>query len=212
MRHLPVVMLLVLNLGVLVRGQTGDFLSEEEEDKLREAQDPSERIEVYLSLSQARLTRIEDFRDKPQDPTYDTGAYLDRVMGQYISLTDELKNWIEDQYERQGDMRRGLHKLLEIGPKQLEELRHMQQTPDPYIADYRKSLGDAIDDLTDALDGGTKALADQQKRFGDLKREEKADSRAAKEREKEEKKRTKEEKKLRKREHKKGVPAEIDQD
>jgi hypothetical protein len=212
MRHLPVVMLLVLNLGALVRGQTGDFLSEEEEDKLREAQDPSERIEVYLSLSQARLTRIEDFRDKPQDPTYDTGAYLDRVMGQYISLTDELKNWIEDQYERQGDMRRGLHKLLEIGPKQLEELRHMQQTPDPYIADYRKSLGDAIDDLTDALDGGTKALADQQKRFGDLKREEKADARAAKEREKEEKKRTKDEKKLRKREHKKGVPAEIDQD
>jgi hypothetical protein len=198
--------------AVIVRAQTGDFLTEEEEDKLRDAQDPSDRIEVYIALAQARLERIDDFRQKPMDPKYDNGAYLNRLVVQYIALTDALKNWIQDQYDRQGDMRGGLRKLLESGPRQLEELRRIQQSPDAYAADYSKSLRDAVDDLADALDGGTKALGDQEKRLGELKREEKAVARAGKEREKEDKKRAKEEKKLRKRQQKHGVPGDADQD
>jgi len=198
--------------AVIVRAQTGDSLTEEEEDKLRDAQDPSDRIEVYIALAQARLERIDDFRQKPMDPKYDNGAYLNRLVVQYIALADALKNWIQDQYDRQGDMRRGLRKLLESGPRQLEELRRIQQSPDAYAADYSKSLRDAVDDLADALDGGTKALGDQEKRLGELKREEKAVARAGKERDKEDKKRAKEEKKLRKRQQKHGVPGDTDQD
>lgn len=198
--------------AAILRAQHGGFLTDEEEDALREEQDPSGRIAVYLTLAQTRLTRIEEFRHAPQDPKYDNGAYLDKLMGEYISLTDELKNWIQDQYDRRGDMRRGLRSLLEVGPKQLEALRRIQQSPDPYAADYANALRDAIDDLSDALDGATTALAGQEKKFGQMKREEKADARAAKQREKEEKKQTKEEKKLRKQQHKRGVPADTDQD
>jgi len=199
-------------LAMIVRAQTGDFLTEEEEDKLRGAQDPSKRIEVYLELAQARLERIDDFRQQPMDPKYDNGAYLDRLVGQYIALTDELKNWIQDQYDRQGDMRQGLRKLLESGPKQLEELRRIQQSPDAYAADYSRSLRAAIDDLADALDGATKALEKQEKGLGELKREAKAAASSARDRTKEEKKRTKEEKKLRKRQQKGSVPGDTDQD
>ena len=99
--------------------QKPDYLSDEEEDKIREAQDPSERIEVYLALAQNRLDRIEEFRSKPMDPQYDNGAYIDHLLDEYISLTDDLKNWIQDQYDRRGDMRKGLRKVLEMGPKQL---------------------------------------------------------------------------------------------
>jgi hypothetical protein len=208
-------LLALLGLGALamiVRAQTGDFLTDEEENRLRIAQDPSERIGVYLALAQARLERIDDFRQKPMDPKYDNGAYLDRLLGQYIALTDELKNWIQDQYDRQADMRRGLRKLLESGPKQLEELRRIQQSPDAYAADYSRSLRDAIDDLADTLDGGTKALEAQEKRLGELKREEAATARENKERNKEEKKQAKKEKKLRKRHERGGVPGDTDQD
>jgi hypothetical protein len=205
-------LLLMVALGVTPGAQKGDYLSDEEADKLREAQDPSQRIEVYLSLGQVRLDRIENFRNKPPDPDYDIAGYLDKQFDQYIRITDELKNWMQDQYDRRGDMRSGLKKFLELGPKQLEQLRRIQQTPDPYTADYRKSLSDAVDDFNDALDGATKALSGQSKLFGELKREEKADALAAKDREKEEKKRAKEEKKLRKKEHRKGVPGAQDED
>jgi hypothetical protein len=190
------------------RAQKPDYVSDEEEDKIRDAQEPSERIEVYLTLAQSRLDRIQEFRSKPMDPQYDNGAYIDHLLDQYISLTDDLKNWIQDQYDRRGDMREGLRKVLEMGPKQLHDLRRIQESPDAYAADYVKSLRDAQDDFTDALDGATKALGDQVKMFGELKREEKADAQAEKARMKEEKKRSKEEEKLRKKQRKQNPPEE----
>ena len=191
--------------------QKPDYVSDEEEDKIREAQEPSERIELYLALAQNRLDRIEGFRSKPMDPQYDNGAYIDHLLDEYISLTDEMKNWIQDQYDRRGDMRKGLRKVLEMGPKQLQDLGQIQDSPDAYAADYAKSLGDAKDDLTDALDGATKALAEQVKIFGELKSE-KAEAQSEKDRTKEEKKRSKEEEKLRKKEQKQAQPSDKDED
>lgn len=188
--------------------QKPDYVSDEEEEKLRDAQAPSDRIVVYLELAQSRLDRIAQFRSQPMDPAYDNGAYIDKLLDQYISLTDDLKNWIQDQYDRKADMRKGLRKALEVGPKQLEDLRRIQASPDAYVADYAKSLHDARDDFTDALDGATKALGDQIKALGELKDEEKADAKSEKERAKGEKKRSKEEEKLRKKESKQNPPDE----
>lgn len=212
MRALLASLLLLMVVPGVTRGERkGDYLSEEETDKIREAQDPSERIGVYVECAQTRLERIDDYRQRPADPMLDTASYLDQQFDQYIRITDELKNWIQVQYDRHADMRAGLKKFIEIGPKQVEQLRHIQQSPDPYVDAYRKNLGDAIDDFDDALDGASKAFSDQVKMFGELKREEKADARTAQEREKEEKKRAKEEKKLRKKEHQQGVPADADE-
>jgi len=205
-------LLLAVSLGVAGGAEKGDYLSDDEVDELREAQAPSERIEKYLSFAQIRLTRFDDYRNRPPNPDYDIPGYLDTQLDQYIRITDALKDYIEDHFDRRDDMRAGLKKLLETGPHQLEQLRHIEQSPDPYAAAYRKSLGDAIDDFTDALDGATKALSEQSKLFGELKREEKADAQAVKDREKEEKKRTREEEKLRKKEHEKGPPTDKDED
>lgn len=187
-------------------------LTEEEEDQLREEQDPGERIKLYLALAQARLNKFDDFRHKAADPQDNHGDDLDKLLGEYVALEDELKNWIDYEYQRNDDMRKGLRALLAQGPQQLEKLRQIRQSPDAYASQYRDSLRDAIDNLSDTLDGATKALADQEKKFGELKREEKAAERNAKQRAKEEKKRTKEEEKLRKRERKHGVPEDSDQD
>jgi len=194
------------------QSQGKDILSDEEDEKIREAQDPSDRIDVYIQFAQARLERVDDYRQRPADPSYDVGAFLEKMTGQYVELIDEMKNWIQDKFDRQLDMRRGLQKLLEAGPQQLQRLRNIQESPGPYASDYRQSLGDAIDDLSDALDGATKALAGQVKMFGQLKQDEKADDRSAKEREKEAKKRAKEEKKYRKKERKHGAPTDVDEE
>jgi len=179
---------------------------------LREAQAPSDRIEKYLSFAQDRLTRFDDYRSRPPNPDYDIPGYLETQLDQYIRITDALKDWIEDHFDRRNDMRAGLKKVLEMGPHQLDQMRHVDQSPDPYAAAYGKTLNDAIDDFTDALDGATKALSEQTKLFGELKREEKADAQTVKDRQKEEMKQTKEEGKLRKKEHEKGPPTDKDED
>ena len=194
------------------RGQKAEYLTDEEQDKLREAQEPSERIQLYLDFEQLRLERFETGRIDPAVTTEDIGKYLDDTLVQFINLDEELKGWIEDHYDRGADMRKGLHAVLETGAQQLEQLRRIQQAPDSNAGAYADSLRDAIEDLTDTLDGATKALGEQQKKFAAQKQQEKTDARDAKLRAKEEKKRTKEEEKLRKKEHKSGVPADSDQD
>jgi hypothetical protein len=205
-------LLLAVSLGVAAGAEKADYLSDDEVDQLREAQEPSERIEKYLSFAQIRLARFDDYRNRPPNADYDIPGYLDTQLDQYIHITDALKDWIEDHFDRRDDMRAGLKKFLEMGPHQLDQLRHIEQSSDPYAAAYRKSLGDAIDDFTDALDGATKALSEQSKLFGELKREEKADAQTVKDREKQERKRTGQEEKLRKKEHEKGPPTDKDED
>ena len=196
----------------LTRAQKGDFLTEEEEDKLRAALDPSDRIGVYLDLAQARLDRLTKYRGEPANSPYDVETFLNKQLDEYLRLNDELKNWINEQAERRGDLRKGLRHLLETCPKQLEQLRGIQQAPGAYGSAYTGSLREAVADLSDLLDGATRALGDQQKQFANVKEQEKAATRLSKERLKEEAKRSKEEKKLRKQQRRKGVPAEPDSD
>jgi DNA repair ATPase RecN len=188
-------------------------LSQEELERVREAQDPSDRILIYLQLAGARLERFNAIRLAPADALERArrGATLDQVLSQYTALDDELKNWIQDQYDTAHDMRKGLRALIDQAPKQLASLNAAEQNPDRYFGNYGQSLQDAIKDLQDTIDGATQALADQEKKFGEMKREEKIDAKAAKEAAQLEKKRQKEEHKLHKKETKQGIPEDEDQ-
>ena len=204
-------LLLAVSVSVAWGADKGDFLNDNETDQLREAQDPSARIEKYLEFAQNRLERFDEYRNR-RDPNYDIPGYLETELDEYIRITDALKDWIEEHFDHRDDMRAGLKKMLEECPHQLGILRRIEQSPDAYTPSYHKSLEDAIDDFTDAVDGATKALSEQSKLFGELKREEKADAQTIKDREKEEKKRSKDEGKLRKKEHEKGPPMDRDED
>ncbi|HTV53774.1 MAG TPA: hypothetical protein VMI06_02545 [Terriglobia bacterium] len=203
--HIPYLLsafALLLSGGAWAQGPKRAALSEAEVDKLRDTQEPGERIKVYLDFMQRRLTTFDTFRNKPVNPEYRGGKYLDEILGQYVALDDELKDWIQYQYNRQGDMRAGLRTLLDTGPQQLEELRHVQQSRDPYFAHYSDTLQDAIADMQDTLDGASTAMAAQVKTLGELKQKEKETAQASKEAIKQEKKQLKQERKLEKKEEK----------
>jgi hypothetical protein len=187
-------------------------LTQEEADRLRDAQDPSQRIAVYIELSGERLERFNAIRSAPPDPSVtNRGSTLDSLLSQYIALDDELKRWIQDQYDAGHDVRKGLRTLIDEEPKQLAILNQAHQTPDRYHDDYAQGLTDAIADVTDTLNGATQALAGQDKKFSAVEREQRADAKAAKQAAEDEKKRQKEERKLRKKEEHKGSSDDRDQ-
>jgi len=208
-------LLVTVGLATSVRLRADDpaGLTQEEEDRIREAQDPSDRIMTYLQLAGDRLERFNAIRLAPADAQdrARNGPVLDQVLTEYTALDDELKNWIQDQYDASHDMRKGLRTLIDQAPKQLAGLNGLQQNPDRYFGNYRESLQDAIKNLQDTIDGATQALADQEKKFGEMKREEKVDAKAAKDAAQVEKKRQKEEHKLHKKETKQGIPEDEDQ-
>jgi len=184
------------------RAQNRPFLTSTEVDKLRDAQGPSERIKVYLSFQQDRLGRMEAVREASGD----SRDNIDDLLNQYISIDNELKDWIQYQFNHDGDMRKGLRKLLDEGPTQLEVLRHIQSSPGPGSSDFSMSLRDAIADMNDTLDGATQALAVQQKKFPQMAASAKAEARALKKERKQQKKLNRKERKMRNRHHKNNNP------
>ena len=184
------------------RANQGGYLTPREQDELRDAQDPSGRIKIYLKFAQERLNRFDGLRDGSPEAQPDLGEQLDKLLGEYISIDGELKDWIQYQYERGADMRPGLRSLIEGAPQQLQYLEHIQNTPGPAAPEYADSLRDAIADLNDTINGAAQAFAEQEKKFPAMARDEKADRRALKLARKEEKKQNKEEKKLNEKEKK----------
>lgn len=197
--------------------QQGGRLTSAEVKRLRDAQDPSQRISVYLSIEQARLNRIDGLQDLSPQAQEQAGGQINEILQQYMSINEELQDWIQYQYDHDGDMRRGLHQLLSEGPRQLQQLQHFQNGPAAHS--YSDSLSDAIAGLKDTLNGATEALAVQQKKFPETKRQMKAEQRARKKEIKEQAKRNKEEEKLNKKEakrmkkqqHQKGDSADFGQ-
>ncbi len=185
------------------RAQQTAYLTGPEVEALRDAQDPSQRIKVYLDFSQDRLNQMDNLR--AQQPTLDEGpgSEFRRLLSQYVSITDEMKDWISDQYQRDADMRKGLKDLIERGPKEVEVLQRLQGGSGEGAQRADERIKDAIADTSDAVDGGTKALSEQIKKFGELERDKKAEEKKIKEQRKEQEKRQKEEEKLRKRMDKK---------
>ena len=173
--------------------QDHDFLTTAEVDKLRDAQDPSERIKVYVSFQQDRLGRMA----VASDSNGDSEDSVDDLLNQYISIDNELKDWIQYQFDHDGDMRKGLRELLDEGPKQLEMLRHIQSAPGAGASDYSNSLRDAIADMNDTLDGATQALAAQQKKFPEMAESAKTETRELKKERKEQEKLNKKEREMR---------------
>lgn len=193
----PAILVLFLPLCALAQNQ--DYLTSAEVNKLRDAQDPSERIKVYLAFEQDRLSRME----AAIGSNGDTRDSFDELLNQYISIDNELKDWIQYQYDHDGDMRKGLRALLDEGPKQLEVLRHFQTSGDAEARADSSSLRDAIADMSDTLDGATQALAAQDKKFPEMKASAKAEERELKMQRKEQEKLNKKERKMRNKQRKK---------
>ena len=195
--ELGLAILLVLA-PLCAQAQNQDFLTSAEVNKLRDAQDPSERITVFLSFQQDRLGRMESV----SEANGDSRENMDDLLDQFISIDNELKDWIQYQFDHDGDMRKGLRALLDEGPKQMEVLRHIQKSPGPASSDFSMSIRDAIADMNDTLDGATQALAAQQKKFPEMAEGAKADARELKKERKEQQKLNKKERKMRDRHRK----------
>ena len=149
-------------------------LSEAEVELVREAQDPGDRIIVYVQIAGARLDKFEEFQKETGRRNPGKGYYLDSVLEKYIAVYDELKDWIEYQYDKGRDMRRGLRRLLKDGPVQLERLHRAQEHKDEYTIDYAENVQYAIETLQDTLEGGTVAFREQEEEFRAKEEEEKA--------------------------------------
>jgi hypothetical protein len=159
-----------------VRQIPGDYLTEEEDDKVREAQSPDDRIKVFMRIADRRLAALnpppplpadEKARKKAEEKLAEEKKEwgelpkLDRavLLRHYARAIEESIAKLEDSYERNPKSKalgKALEMLREATDRHLQTLRGlMNDVKDPKETD---ALRHAIEEAETANDGARKGV------------------------------------------------------
>jgi hypothetical protein len=129
--------------------QQKDYLSEAESDKIRDAREPAERIKLYMTFAEDRLTKFEyEINRTVQERR--RNEILNGLLNGYVGCVDDAADQIELAREKHVDVREAL-KLMQAKDKSFLVLLQKYEKDGPELDIYRDTLEDAIDGTKDAL-------------------------------------------------------------
>jgi len=163
--------------------QRREYLSPEEIDEIREAQEPADRMKAYVQFARARLDRIEKEMVKP---SADRGGLIHDLLYQYDQIIDAIDNVATLGEIKRFLMRKGLDAAIRAEPEFLKRLKDLEAKNPKDVEEFRYMLQQAIDTTQDSLE----ELKDQ---YAKLPADKKEEKRLEKEAQKEERDRIKNE-------------------
>ena len=133
-----------------------DYLSQNEADKIRDAQDPGDRIKLYMSFAQDRIDKFEYELNRPQhEAQYDD--ILNNLMNGYVGCIDDAADQIDAAQEKQVDIRAAVKDMKEKDTAFLAKLEKFDQATGPDFEAYRYTLEDAIEGTKEAINDASDA-------------------------------------------------------
>lgn len=134
--------------------QKRDYLSEEEADKIRDAETLDLRVKLFLSYAADRLKKFqyEEERTLPQARRSET---LNGLLNAYSGCVDDAGDVISLAIEKQKDIRAGIKAMQTDGKQFLETLHKFEKNKD--VDSYKETLDDAIEGTEDAVQDAEKA-------------------------------------------------------
>jgi hypothetical protein len=144
-------------LGTVARAQDQpDFLTPGEADKIRDAQDPNDRIKLFLDFAADRLKKVQ-YELRLTTPQVHKQDLLNGLLNGYASCIDEAADRIQEGREKSLQIRSAIKDMQKRGKDYLETLKTIEAANGPDLISYKQSLDDAIAGTQDAVDEATKA-------------------------------------------------------
>jgi len=125
-----------------------DYLSSVEADKIRDAETTNDRIKLFLTYAEDRLTKFQYELQHPSASKH--SEMLNYLMNSYIGCVDDAADLVQLGLDKQDNVRQGIDMMASKSKDFLEILKKFSASG-PELELYKDNLDDAIEGTEDAL-------------------------------------------------------------
>ena len=149
-------------LSVALFAQDRDFLTPNEADQVREVQEPSERLQLYIHFAKQRMDLAEQYLAKDQPGR---SIFIHNALDDYSRIIEAIDSVSDDALRHKLAIDKGLIAVIAAEKDFLEQLTKIEDSNPRDLDRYKFALDDAIDTTSDSRD---LALSDSTKRSAEL--------------------------------------------
>jgi len=147
--------LLVLALAVPSWAQR-DFLTADEIDQVRLAQDPNERLKLYAGFARERVAQIEQLLSKEKPGR---SALVHDLLEDYTKIIEAIDTVADDALRRGKDITLGIEVVAKVEKELAPKLEQIRDSEPPDLNRFAFVLTTAIETTADSLELAQEDLA-----------------------------------------------------
>jgi hypothetical protein len=148
--------------SLLVAQEDRDFLTPNEVDQIRQAQDPNDRLTLYVHFAKQRMDLLQQYLAKEKSGR---SIFIHNTLEDYSHIIEAIDSVSDDALRHNRPIDKGTQAVLDAEKEFLVQLNKIQDAQPKDLDRYQFVLQSAIDTTNDSHDLG---LQDAQKRSAEL--------------------------------------------